>query len=362
VKAYALIADVHLHAWSKFSTTDSNGVNTRLRGLLGEIERAALAVRAAGGDTVYVAGDVFHVRGSVAPSVLNPTRDHLCEVGERLGVRFVIVPGNHDLEGKESTRVGSAVTALEAPFVRVESEPTLVLDEEGDGAIGGVVLVPWVDSVADLKRVLADTCDGRKADRADLDLLIHAPIDGVLPHLSGGLDPLWLSDLGFRKVFAGHYHHHKEFCDGRVYSIGALAHHTWSDVGSAAGFLIVTETEVIRHETALPMFIDVHAEDDPEELERRVRGNFARAKVYASKMAEVEKLRAWLTRAGALGVEIVSVPAAAAERTGAVAKVLASGASIEASISEFVRGLDLEPSIKAAIELEALKTFAEAAL
>lgn len=70
---YGVISDTHCHNWTTFGSTDANGVNTRLKIILNEITRAAEEVQAAGGTHLFHAGDLFHVRGSVAPSVLNPT-------------------------------------------------------------------------------------------------------------------------------------------------------------------------------------------------------------------------------------------------------------------------------------------------
>ena len=110
MKPYGLMADLHLHNWNAFASVGESGVNARLQLLLNEIRRCADEVKKAGGDTIVIAGDVFHVRGSIAPSVLNPTLDTLRHLISG-GIRFVILAGNHDLEGKESNRIGSAITA-----------------------------------------------------------------------------------------------------------------------------------------------------------------------------------------------------------------------------------------------------------
>jgi metallophosphoesterase superfamily enzyme len=148
LKPYGLIADLHLHRWTAFATVDEDGVNSRLKILLDEIERAADAVVAAGGDTLIIAGDVFHVRGSVAPSVLNPVRDCLHDIADRL-TSVYIIPGNHDLEFKFSSRIGNAVTTLDGLAGTVR-----VLDGVDTITVPSVVMVPWIENIADLKGVL----------------------------------------------------------------------------------------------------------------------------------------------------------------------------------------------------------------
>ena len=96
-KLYGLCADLHLHGWSAFSDTTEHGTNSRLEILLSELLRCATEVIKNGGDTMIVAGDVFHVRGSIAPLVLNPVKD--CFKGIiGMGVKVILLAGNHDAE------------------------------------------------------------------------------------------------------------------------------------------------------------------------------------------------------------------------------------------------------------------------
>jgi len=331
-KPYGLIADLHLHPWSSFATTLPDGQNSRLVALLGEIERCAAEVASLGGDTVVFAGDVFHVRGSVSPSVLNATLDTLRKIASKHTVLFEIIPGNHDLEGKESTRLGSAVTALGSAWVTVCNDPTYIKDCR-------VVMQPWVEKVEDLKAAIdkLGTGDMPKFLRENTDLILHAPIDGVIRGLPAhGLSPEYLAGLGYKRVFAGHYHNHKRF-DGNVYSIGALAHHTWSDIGSKAGYLIVHPDRVDWRKSHLPEFIDLAelTEMEPEELPLIVDGNFVRIKVEASKTSEVEKARQELLDMGAKAVIVQAQPKPPA-REGAAAATVEAGASLEVSVSEFI--------------------------
>lgn len=305
-KPFGLLADLHLHSWSAFSTKLPSGVNSRLEMLLGEVERAALEVKAAGGDSLVFAGDVFHVRGSISPSVFNPVRDRLNHIFETHGVRIVIMPGNHDLEGRDSCRIGSAVTGLEGPGI--------IVAQSKYGLARNMVLVPWVESIDELK-LLLEKLSHDTPNRGDLDLILHAPIDGVLPGLPPhGLDARWLAALGFKRVFAGHYHNHKCLTpdlEGGVWSIGALAHHTWSDINSRAGFLIVHEDRVEWRKSHLPEFIDLGKAAEfctPAELPGVVDGNYIRVRVESAKHSEVEKIRKELLDMGARDVIVQSEP------------------------------------------------------
>lgn len=337
---YGLLADLHLHPWSSFSNT-ATGINSRLAGLLQEIYRAAKTIKEAGGNTLVFAGDVFHVRGSVSPTVLNATKDMLYKCHSDFDTQFIIIPGNHDLEGKDSTRLGSAVTALEDSFVTVRNE---IRSEDTLGA----VLIPWFESIGELKEELEKWAP---AEQGGHDAIIHAPIDGVIAGLPlHGLDPEYLAALGYRRIFAGHYHNHKCMYDGsagdrtytgQVYSIGALAHHTWSDVGTRAGFLLVRPDSVQFSASHLPQFLDLTRLTDvePEELPLMVDGNYVRVRVEASKIKEVEAARAELLAMGARGVLVQAEPKPPAETVRAGVATVKAGASLEASVGEYIKSI-----------------------
>lgn len=360
---YALMADIHLHPWSAFATTNANGVNDRLQGLLDEITRASKELSDAGGEVLVMAGDVFHVRGSVSPIVLNSLIDTLADCHRRWGTRFVIIPGNHDLAGRDSERLGSAVTALQCEYVQV-SASTLELPEQR------VVLVPWYEKIDDLKleilhardELIGSTTNGTVAD---WDLVLHAPIDGVIDGLPAhGLSPEWLADTGFKRVFSGHYHNHKVFPMGasartEVWSIGALAHLTWSDVGTKAGFLLVGDDKVNWRKSHLPQFVDLAQLSvvDPDDVPLMVDGNFVRVRVEADKSKEVEKARQELLDMGAKAVLVQPMPKAPVRDAVVGTPTIAAGSSLEVSVNEFIKGM---PSLAhaAAVATEAMDVLA----
>ncbi len=296
-KPYLLISDTHYHAFTQFANENS-GVNSRLQATIIATIEAATKLRALGGDTIYHAGDAFHVRGRVAPSVLNPVMD-LYKSLIKSGFRVHMIPGNHDLEKNESDRAGNAVTALESVGVIVAHGPRAFAPDR-------VALFPWYKNVNDLMMAMqvmaARIEDELDSDPANWDAVIHAPVDGVLPHLpEHGLKGHELSSLGFCRVFAGHYHNHKQV-DPHVYSIGALTHQNWGDVGSRAGYCIVYPDRVEQFETSAPKFLDVE-NTDPSDF----AGNFVRARLEFESPEEIEKLRAEILSHGALGAHIVPV-------------------------------------------------------
>lgn len=331
---YALISDTHNHAWNSFATENADGVNSRLQIILDETKRAAQVVRAAGGDTLLHGGDLFHVRGKIAPSVLNPTVDCYKELIAD-GFKIIINAGNHDLEGKSSTRLGSAVTALESIGCTIVNEPQIITL----GTHHVVVVIPWHDKVAELKTVIEEM--GAKARASivggtQVDLLIHAPVDGVIPGLPDhGLDNAWLAALSFDRVFSGHYHNFKDFGNG-VYSIGALTHHTWSDVNSKAGFLISDDTGVKYNATHAPGFIEISAETDPSEIPLIVPGNYVKVKIDSNKTSDIAAVRQLMADNGAKGV--IVLPQAKAAATPRVGSTVKAGQTLEGSVAAYIDG------------------------
>lgn len=348
MKPYGLMADLHLHNWSAFAAVESDGVNSRLGMLLKDICRCAEETRKAGGDTVVVAGDMFHVRGSIAPSVLNPVMDCISSLIKG-GIKFVILAGNHDLEGKESNRLGSAITALEGIGCTV-----INTFSHGMRCVERVVLIPWTPNIADLKEKIMTARDA-DPDPSEVDLILHAPIDGVIPGLPDhGLTADWLGSMGFRSVYAGHYHHHKEF-DHNVYSIGALAHHTWSDVGTKAGFLVVGSTGPKWFKSHAPEFVEISAETDPDEIPLIADGNYVRAKINSTKQKDVEELRGYLEGCNAKGVVILAQKEATTSvREGG--STIKAGASLEVSVTDFIKAQGYANADKLAILCQEILT------
>jgi DNA repair exonuclease SbcCD nuclease subunit len=314
-KPWLLLSDLHCHQWSAFSTTLPDGMNSRLAMIIAEIERAAQELKAAGGDLIVLAGDLFHTRGSIAPEVFNPVYEtfrRLCE--DDFGI--LAIPGNHDLAGKETTELGNAMQSLGAlDCFTVITEPRLL-----PGI--GLAFIPWCSSYADLRKkadALATSYDVR-----DVDLIIHAGVNGVLMGMPDhGLDSAEVASWGYRRVFCGHYHNHKVMEDGKVVSIGALTHQTWSDVGTKAGFLLVTDESVAYRATQAPAFVDIDADTEEEDIPLLVDGNFVRIRGLKLTDLEVNQMRAEFERLGAKGIVFQTAKVSVSARTGSATPVKA---------------------------------------
>lgn len=351
---YGIASDLHCHRWSLFSTIEKDGVNSRLRTILNELRRLAQTVLDAGGSTIVIPGDIMHVRGSIDPEVLNPVQECFREIMD-LGMSIIFIPGNHDLAGKETTMLGSAVQTLSETFsalgsIRAINEPLLMPDAL-QGEKTAFAFVPWCSTTEAMMKA-AETLALQAVTQGIIgqtDLFIHAGIDGVLDHMPAhGLTARRLAALGFRNVFAGHYHNYKDLGEG-VVSVGASTHQTWSDLNSIAGFLIVDEAgKHVHHASNAPNFVDVTGLDE-DEMAAACYGNYVRFRGDQMAMDDINEFRKFFVDSGALGTSIQVVKAAISNRTANPTK---TGATLDESVTSYI---DAATDIPAHVDKDEVK-------
>ena len=319
------ISDTHYHNWSAFSGINENHENTRLRVILESTAFATKHLHSVGGRVLYHGGDVFHVRGSVAPTVFNPVVD-LYQGLSNLGFVSHILAGNHDLESKDSRRLSNAGRALGSVATVYDDPEAFVVTNDG------VLMVPWYHEPKALLEALKRFAVGRP-DLHKIDALIHAPVNGVIKGIPDhGIEAGELADIGFRRVFVGHYHDHKIMEGGKVISIGALTHQTWGDAGSKAGYLIVTDDEVYHYDTEAPRFVDL-GKADLGKLASEVTGNYVRLEIEIEKDSKIEEVKNELRAMGAAGVVINPIR----KKVSSAPKLAAASlATMEGSISSYI--------------------------
>lgn len=347
--SYVILSDIHGHKWSLFSKPTAEGVNGRLQIIIDEIHRAADHAVSIGASHMVIAGDVLHVRGSIDPEVLNPLEDCFYEVLGK-GLDIVAIPGNHDLAGKETTAIGNAIRT----FGKMQNGgKCFIVDERptirwmGDHRIAMFPFRATFTSLLEDMQVIANEL---KHHVGETDAFIHAGIDGVLPSMPDhGLTPAMLQTFGFRAVFAGDYHNHKDL-GGNIYSIGALTHQTWSDLGSRAGFMVVHDDGSIKHmATHAPRFIDVTGMTE-EEMAEAARGNYVRFSAKDMTTAEITEIRKFFEDNGSLGTSIIATKKVATARRPGAAK---AGSTLDDSVVSFVDG---DATIPAFIDRDRLKS------
>jgi DNA repair exonuclease SbcCD nuclease subunit len=167
-----IISDTHHHAWTQFAKSEADGTNSRNNEIIKATEELVLLAEAEGCKTMFHAGDLFHTRGSIAPSVFNPVVEYYAALVKR-GWDIHLIPGNHDMEANTSGKYTNAVTALQEVGVHVYTEPTF--NEKLNTAF-----IPWIPDLNALRAVLARFND--EAD-APFDVVAHSPMNGVITGL-----------------------------------------------------------------------------------------------------------------------------------------------------------------------------------
>ncbi|QIG69130.1 DNA repair exonuclease subunit 1 protein [Rhizobium phage RHph_N1_15] len=331
--SYVIISDLHAHKWSTFSTFTADGVNSRLQIILDELTRAAQHAKKIGAEFIVCAGDIMHVRGSIDPEVLNPLQERIKEILD-MGLDIYAIPGNHDLAGKDTTVLGNAINTL-AQTKSDHGVFTVYNEPRGVTRNGHrIAMVPYRMTTELLLKDLAELA--KHPHRDEMDVFIHAGIDGVLigvqPH---GLTGEMLADFGFRNVFAGDYHHHKEVVPG-VWSIGATTHQRWNDVGTKAGFMSVDDAgKAVYHATHAPRFVDVSGLDETD-MALAADGNYVRFSGPEMTGAEITELRQFLLDSNAKGVVIMAPKKVAPTARGGKPKT--GAVTVDESVASYVDG------------------------
>lgn len=290
---YGLISDPHYHNWNAFSSTNIDGLNSRLAIQIEATKEAARAIKAAGCTHMFVGGDTFHVRGSITPSVLHYVTMAYKEIVEEIGLSVVMLAGNHDLETNDSVFSANAAASLSSIGVDI------VCGRPHSVKIGdtNIHFISWRNSQAELISDLKALRASVEGDNHDV--IIHAGINKAIPTMPDvGIEAQELKDIGFRQIFSGHYHNHKEIIPG-VTSIGALTHQNWGDVGTLAGYMIVNEDGSFSHqETSAPKFVNLEEGVD----EKEIAGNYVRFRASIESDEDAVQIKNTLNAMGAKGI------------------------------------------------------------
>ena len=311
--SFYLASDIHLHPWSAFSHINEKGVNNRLQMIADELLRVGEMAHNEGAPLV-IAGDIVHTRGNISTEVANV----MMETFDAIKCPVWAIPGNHDLSGREATWSSSILSVLKSAGVHCVNEPTYVHSLN-------LMLVPWIENKGKLKQVLIEAAE----QYPGCDVVMHTHLNSVIKGIPDtGFDPSELGRIGFKRVFSGHLHNHVDFGNG-VYSIGALTHQTWSDVGTKAGFMYVSDKATLHVESQTPKFVDVDPSDEDV-----IVGQYARAKIDANTPADTKAFRQHLLDLGAMDAIVTAKPKDNQQRS---QTSINAGASINTSISEWIK-------------------------
>lgn len=207
-------------------------------------------------DAVLVSGDVYD-RAVPPPGAVSLLDDTLSKVVRDLGVRVVIIAGNHD----SRSRLGFASRILAEEGLHVYSEPTLdmkplvIQDEHGEVEIfplpyfepAHVRSLLKVDSIANHEQAMRAMVEQamKKATSARKVLLAHAFVtggkvsDSERPLSVGGAGTVAANCFaGFDYVALGHLHKAQQVGDGMFYA-GSLYKYSLAEAGHGKSVNVV---------------------------------------------------------------------------------------------------------------------------
>lgn len=308
-KPILIFSDPHYHDFSQFATINGNGLNSRLADTLRATIEAYRAAQDAGAVSAICAGDIFHVRGKVKPSVLNPTTQTFQKIRDTYTICTHAISGNHDLETEKSSEMTSAITSLR-PHMKVYSAGPYTTDLSFGQVM--VTFVPWEADLKKLRQIIKDA-NAKVDKRYKNALVLHAPLNGVIKGLPDhGLTPDDFIGCEFDKVFIGHYHNHKRFQVGKteVISVGSLTHQNFGDVENLAGYLIWNPDsgEVTHHETSAPKFVRINADDINEVTQDQIRDNYVKVvDGYFERPEDIQEIKDILILKGAKAVVVEGI-------------------------------------------------------
>jgi DNA repair exonuclease SbcCD nuclease subunit len=272
-------SDLHAHPHKFGATVSASGQNSRLADCIDIVRHINVISFTKQCSLRLFCGDMFHVRGKIAPSVLNPVYRLISESHTiSNGMLDVMIPGNHDDEARSDGETSIDVFS-EIPGVDIFKEYGFDVEHihENPGTssstmisigIGWVAYHPDVEVMrARIKRVSEIRAD-RLRTFGDMGciFIMHHGVDKIIPGIPDA--GLTVSDLPveFDWIFCGDYHHHREIIPGKAWFVGAPLQHNFGDTGENRGYLILdldtgkVEQHVIN---STPEFVTLRVTGNP---------------------------------------------------------------------------------------------------
>lgn len=292
MKAIA-IGDIHAHKFPEWATIDDVTGNSRLTDTLSvfdQMRRHAIENKIG---VIFCSGDVFHKRKAVDVETYNFVVEEIRKI-TKAGIKFIVVPGNHDQATNESLPEHS----LEG-FKDIEG--VTVLDTFEPYEYNGYYIfpAPYSKDTEMVKEALdgyAQVTTNEGIENKSI-LLAHLGLSGAFVGKSNYAmaDAFTVEDLfphAFQFVICGHFHKNQDLGGHEhVFYTGAPTQHNFNDEGQDKGFWeldLEARTKTLIP-SAAPKFLSFTVKDTSEiaTLEKEFEGNFIRFKVDAE---DVEQL------------------------------------------------------------------------
>lgn len=227
------------------------GLEQRAEDFARSFEHAASEIIAADPDFCIISGDLFHHR-QVDPAALRQAVSILSKIKSARGTPVYAVAGNHDLGWRRSSDSWLTLLAdlgLLQHLDMATGAPTLLDPSDGTGPLvemsdHRVVGIPYVGAALPclLERV---TDELRALPRKYTVLVMHAGLDGYIPHITEPLRPEHLAALEGVVDYVALGHRHRPFTIAGpplVMSPGSLEA-TSSEDADVPGWLVTVAAE-----------------------------------------------------------------------------------------------------------------------
>ena len=259
------MADIHAHNYQNHAVIDENGMNSRLSTIINAMDEALDVAFEERCEAILIAGDIFHVRGSIKPAVYNAVFKQIGNMAAHIPV--YLISGNHDMEAR------SGHSALE-PFGAIDGCTLLdnvyvfVGDDKAPIKIAGI---PYYKDIDEFKKQLDRYKD------ADI-IMMHQGIDDFRPTASipeTTITVSYLRSITDAIIVSGHYH--KVMKAQNVLSPGSIIQHHFGDEGDDKGcWVIDTDTKDMKFfNLTYPEFVTV----DKSERDNDYSGHIVRVRI-----------------------------------------------------------------------------------
>lgn len=309
-----IFSDLHFHPHRFGATVDADGKHSRQQHALLALQQSAAAVAGFGpaeGMARFFCGDMFHVRGKLAPSIINPVIEHFRSVhdddsGTPHFEDFLVV-GNHDMENRSEGE--HALKILEGYGVHI-LQGAGYRDVVFNAVAGQRIGLGWVayePDIAELKRkvkMVAAAADTDKSGQRKV-FLVHHGVDGAMEGVpSCGFTATDLPHESFDLIYCGDYHDHKEIIPGKAWMVGSPIQHNFGDAGKKRGFMTVDLNTGAFEQIPVvgaPEFVALTSKEGKlSGVGGAAKGNFVRVRADDEKV--LDKMEAAAKKAGAIAV------------------------------------------------------------
>ena len=291
----AIMADLHFHAFKQFASR-VDGDNSRFLEIIEAFSNAVEMAAEQECTALLIAGDVFHARGALRPSVFNRVFFEIAEAAD--GMQVLVIPGNHDME---NYRGGSTAvdTLHEVENVIVAKEPSCPVIVGTRSGIVHSLSVGCVPYIHDHEEFIVEAAKLVNATKPEA-MLIHQGIDDfAFPGMpETGLTIKRIREFFDGPVFCGHYHG-PEMIDN-VFCVGSLVQHSFGDTSERGFWIYDTDTNAAKHVVVPgPRFLTVSSVKEA----KGASGRYVR--VMADTLAKADKISSAAFDAGGKGVTVV---------------------------------------------------------